>query len=368
MLLSFRLFGLVLRMKNIAFLCHNVDESGGLERVTTLIANELDKDVNYKIYIFSLYKNEKTFFSINSNINIVYINGLGYFSKIYQLRTILKKIKLDYLIVVDTLLSLIAIPSTLGLNIKCIGWEHYSYFSTLINIKRKLSRYLVAKFFTKIIILTDRDRYNWNKSFNISEKLYVVRNPSSFNINEYIDKTAFNNVLAVGRLRYEKGFDLLIKCWGLAKPHLPSNSKLIIVGDGEQKDSLNILINKLNLHDSVEIKGFTKNIDSYYRTAKIYCLTSRTEALPLVLIEALSFSTPLLAMDCYTGPREIIIDGYNGFLCEENNIELFSKKMIEVLNLDSWQFSNLCKNSYYSSKKYSIEETASVWKILLNNS
>lgn len=355
-------------MKNIAFLCHNVDESGGLERVTTLIANELDKDSNYQIYIFSLYKNETTFFSINSNINVVYLNGLGYFSKIHQLRMILKKIKLDYLIVVDTLLSLIAIPSTLGLNIKCVGWEHYSYFSTLINIKRKISRYLVAKFFTKIIILTDRDKHNWNKFFNISEKLHVVRNPSSFNVNEYIDKTAFNNVLAVGRLRHEKGFDLLINAWSIAKPNLPLNSKLIIVGEGEEKGYLQSLIIELNLQDSVEIKGFTKNIDSYYRTAKIYCLTSRTEALPLVLIEALSFSTPLLAMDCYTGPREIIIDGYNGFLCEENNIELFSKKMIEVLNLDSWQFSNLCKNSYYCSKQYSVEEIASVWKILLNNS
>lgn len=355
-------------MKNIAFFCHNIDESGGLERVTTLISNELDKDINYQIYIFSLYRNGKTFFSINSNIKIIYLGGLNLFSKIYELRIILKKIDLDYLIVVDTLLSLIVIPSTLGLNIKCIGWEHYSFFSSLIGKKRKLSRYLAAKFFTKIVVLTDRDKSNWNNIFNISENLHVISNPSSFNVDEFIDKTTFNNVLAVGRLRYEKGFDLLIKSWELAKPHLPLNSKLLIVGDGEEKESLKSLINKLNLNDSVEIKGFTKNIDSYYRIAKIYCLTSRTEALPLVLIEALSFSTPLLAVDCYTGPREIIIDGYNGFLCEENNIELFSKKIVEVLNMDSIQFLKLCKNSHFSSKKYSVEEITNIWKILLDNS
>ncbi len=354
-------------MKKIAFLCHSIDESGGLERVTTLIANELDKDADYQIYIFSLFKNKEAFFSINSGIKVIYLKELSYFMKIYELRGILKEIKLDHLIVVDTLLSLIAIPSILGLNIKCIGWEHYSFFSSLIGKKRKLSRYLTAKFFTKIVVLTDRDKSNWNKNFNISSKLHVINNPSSFNIDKYIDKRASNNVLAVGRLRYEKGFDLLIRSWVLAKPYLPLNSKLLIVGEGEEKENLKALINKYNLNDSVEIKDFTKNIDIHYRAAKIYCLTSRTEAFPLVLIEALSFSTPLLAMDCYTGPREIVIDGCNGFLCEENNIELFSKKIVEFLNMEPIQFSKFCKSSYFSSKKYNIEEITNTWKTLLKN-
>lgn len=354
-------------MKNVAFFCHNIDESGGLERVTTLIANELDKDINYQVYIFSLYKNENSFFSISANINVIYLDGLSFFSKIYNFRNELKRINLDYLIVVDTLLSLIVIPSILGLNIKCIGWEHYSFFSSIIDRKRKISRYLTAKLFNKVVILTERDKYNWNKAYNVAEKLYIVSNPSSFNTNKYIDKSDFNNILAVGRLRYEKGFDLLIEAWGLAQPNLPLNSKLIIVGDGQEKENLIKLINKLNLSNSVEITGFTKNIDSYYKIAKVYCLTSRTEALPLVLIEALTFSTPLLAMDCYTGPREIVINGYNGFLCEENNIELFSKKLVEMLNMDSRKFSNLCENSYCSSKKYSIEEIANTWKMLLNS-
>lgn len=357
----------IIEMKNVAFFCHNIDESGGLERVTALIANELGGDIGYQVYIFSLYRNEDVFFSINSNIKIIYLDGLNLLSKMYFFRKELNKIDLEYLIVVDTLLSLLVMPSILGLNVKCIGWEHYSFFSSLVGRKRRIARYLTAKFFNKVIVLTERDKNNWIRFYNITKKIYIVSNPASFNLDKYIDKSNYNNVLAVGRLRYEKGFDLLIQAWGLAKPNLPLNSKLIIVGDGEEKANLTKLINKLNLSDSVEIQGFTKNIDSYYKIAKVYCLTSRTEALPLVLIEALTFSTPLLAMDCYTGPREIIVNGYNGFLCEVNNIELFAKKLVEMFNMNSVQFSNLCKNSYCSSKKYSVQEVANVWKMLLDN-
>ncbi|MCZ1179756.1 glycosyltransferase family 4 protein [Acinetobacter pittii] len=353
-------------MKNIGFICYNIDESGGLERVTSLITNELSQDPKCQIFIFSLFKGKELFFDFNENIKIIYLESRNLAQKIFELRYFLKKKHIDYLIIVDSLLSFIVIPASLGLKIKCIGWEHYSFNNSIIDRKRKIARYLASNFFYKIIVLTNRDEHEWNRKFNIPNKIVVIRNPSSFYVERHIDKTPYYNVLAVGRLRYEKGFDLLISAWKIAKPNLPDNVRLLIVGEGEEYVNLKSLILKYDLSDSIEIKKFTKNIDNYYKEAKVYCLTSRTEAFPLVLIEALSFSTPLLAMDCYTGPKEIIEEGYNGFLCEENNIKLYAEKLVEIFRMNVVDYSNLSKNAYNSSHKYSVNEIGNIWKNLLN--
>lgn len=353
-------------MKNIGFICYNIDEKGGLERVTSLIANEISHDPKCQIFIFSLFKGKELFFDINENVKIIYLESAVLAQKVLELRCFLKKNHINLLITVDTLLSFVVIPASLGLGIKCIGWEHYSFNNSIIDRKRWIARYLASYFFNKIIVLTDRDKCEWNKKFNIPDKIVVIRNPSSFLIEKCIDKASSSNVLAVGRLRYEKGFDMLIGAWSIAKPNLPTNAKLIIVGEGEEYSKLKCLIENNDINNSIEIKKFTKNIEEYYKNAKVYCLTSRTEAFPLVLVEALSFSTPLLAMDCYTGPKEIIEEGYNGFLCEENNINLYAEKLVKIFKMNTENFSELSKNAYYSSRKYRVSEIGRIWKNILN--
>lgn len=353
-------------MKNIGFVCYNIEESGGLERVTSLIANELSHNSKFQIFIFSLFKKDGLFFEFNKNVKIIYLKNLLLSKKIIELRILLKEKNIDCLISVDTLLSFVVVPASFGLKIKCIGWEHYSFYNSIIDRRRKIARYLACYFFNRIIVLTERDKVEWNNKYQIPHKILVVRNPSSFKVEKCIDKADYNNALAVGRLRYEKGFDRLIDAWKIAKPNLPSNARLQIVGEGEDYSKLKSLIVKYGLSSSVEIKEFTKNIEEYYKRSKVYCLTSRTEAFPLVLIEALSFSTPLLAMNCYTGPKEIIKEGYNGFLCEDDNVNLYAEKLVEIFNMDNDCFSNLTNNAYNSSMEYSVAEIGLIWKSILD--
>lgn len=353
-------------MINVAFFCYNIDDSGGLERVLSLIANELSLKKNIKVTIISIYRKDSTFFSLHANINVIYIKcKSNYFSMIKQTRNILNIFEIDRLVIVDTLLSLICVPSCIGLNIKTFGWEHYSFYSNLINKKRLVARFLSILSLDNIIVLTERDAQSWSKlSFNES-KIITIDNPAPFIIKEKTDKKNCNYALAIGRLRYEKGFDLLIQAWSMAKEKLPKSAKLIIVGEGEKKLELEDQIKSLNMTDCIAIKDFTKDIEKYYSNAKIYCLTSRTEALPMVLIEALCFSTPLLAFDCYTGPREIIENGYNGFIVEENNIELYAQYIVKLFTLNSNDFSNVSNNAYLSSKKYSMKNIISKWLYIL---
>lgn len=353
-------------MKNTAFFCYNIDESGGLERVTTLIANEIDNRNEGNVTVISLNGNGSTFFALNQNIKVHYISkDLNYYSAMKKIREILSIGKIDNVIVVDTLLALILLPSSVGLNLRTIGWEHYSFHSNVIGKKRLISRWMTKFFFDKVVVLTDRDRKNWTRTILDKSKIVTIENPSPFKVPEDFEKHNCIYALAVGRLRYEKGFDLLIDAWYLAEKKLPSNVKLIIVGEGDEKYKLEEKIRSLKLQESIIIENFTEDISSYYSKAKIYCLSSRTEALPMVLIEALSFSIPLLAFDCYTGPREIIKQGYNGFIVDENDIESYSEKIVYLFTVSDKDLADLSHNAYLSSLKYETSNIIEKWTNML---
>lgn len=355
-------------MKNIAFFCYNIDESGGLERVTTLVANELNNRTENSVTIISLNGNKSTFFALDPNIKIHYISkdsNLNYYLAMNQIRKILIHSKIDNVIVVDTLLTLILLPSSIGLNLNIIGWEHYSFHSSVVGKKRLISRWMTKFFFDKVVVLTDRDKKNWTKRILYKSKIVTIENPSPFKVPEDLDKHNCTYALAVGRLRYEKGFDLLIDAWYLAEKKLPSNVKLIIVGEGEEKYKLEEKIRLLRLQESIIIENFTEEISSYYSKARIYCLSSRTEALPMVLIEALSFSIPLLAFDCYTGPREIIEQGNNGFIINENDIESYAEKIVNLFTISDKELASLSHNAYLSSFKYEISNIIEKWTNML---
>ena len=353
-------------MKKIAFFCYNIDDNGGLERALSLIASKLADKNDMQVIIISFFNKESKFFTLNERIKVYYLDkNSNYYSAIKQTRKILKHQKIKIFIVVDTLMSLIGLPASIGLNIQIFAWEHYSFYSNIVNRKHKVARLLVKFFFDKVIVLTERDRDNWAKQSLRKNKFVVIENPSPFSLEVDKNKSNSNTALAIGRLRKEKGFDLLIEAWALAKSKLPAEATLLIVGEGVEQDSLEKRIAQLNMKSSITITGFTRNVSKHYRNARIYCLSSRTEALPMVLIESLSFSIPLLAFDCYTGPKEIIKHGYNGFIVEENDIQSYSNKIIELFTLEPKDFCCLSYNAYLSSSKYSIDNIIKEWLKLL---
>jgi glycosyltransferase involved in cell wall biosynthesis len=92
---------------------------------------------------------------------------------------------------------------------------------------------------------------------------------------------------------------------------------------GLLRQQLSELIKNYNIEDTVTLLGKVKDIDKYYAQSDMLLMTSRYEGLPLVLLEAKSWSLPVIAYDCPTGPREIIENDIDGFLIPVNNKELF---------------------------------------------
>lgn len=119
-------------------------------------------------------------------------------------------------------------------------------------------------------------------------------------------------VVAVGRLVKLKGFDVLIRAFSQLPQTL--NARLIIIGEGEERERLQELIEQLGLGERVALLGFQENPWKYMVRADVFVLSSITEGLPNVIAEAMALGLPVLATDCSLGVRELLNDGHAGLL------------------------------------------------------
>ncbi|GDC55928.1 lipopolysaccharide 1,6-galactosyltransferase [Escherichia coli] len=84
--------------------------------------------------------------------------------------------------------------------------------------------------------------------------------------------------------------------------------------------------------------GLSTEIDKYYKEADVLLSTSRYEGLPMVMLEAKAWSMPIIYFDCPTGPRELISDGYDGYLIKLNDKKRYLK-CLELIDNDKNYFS-----------------------------
>lgn len=174
----------------------------------------------------------------------------------------------------------------------------------------------------------------------VSNELYFKSTENSDGINIEGDY-----ICAVGRLCYEKGFDLLIDAY---KKIVDRNSvvpKLIIAGEGDLREALQKKIANLNLNEKVILIGFTRNPYFLMKNSLVFVLSSRYEGLPTVLVEAIALNVPVVAFDCPTGPREIIKTGSGGELVENGDVsgladaitrQITNKKVINTADISSF--------------------------------
>ena len=135
-------------------------------------------------------------------------------------------------------------------------------------------------------------------------------------------------VLAVGRLdNSTKQFDKLIEAYSnsmLVEDKIP----LYIIGEGKDRANLEEKIKLLRLEDLVYLEGFKKDVFSYMKSANFLVMSSYVEGFPNTLLESLVVGTPVVSFDCPSGPSELIIDGENGLLVENQNF----KALVDAMN------------------------------------
>jgi glycosyltransferase involved in cell wall biosynthesis len=173
-------------------------------------------------------------------------------------------------------------------------------------------------------------------------------------------------LLTVGRIDRHKGHrDLLLALREVLResPGLPLVWR--IVGTGPEKATLRRLVAEWGLESHVELAGVVTNPYAEYRRANLFCLPSRTEGLPNVLIEALGCGTPVLATDCPSGPAEILDRGAYGRLVPVGDVEALTAALREWLRApEAWR-SRTDQGRMAMRARYDAQRIVRVWEDLV---
>ncbi|MEB3357732.1 MAG: glycosyltransferase, partial [Synechococcales bacterium] len=142
-------------------------------------------------------------------------------------------------------------------------------------------------------------------------------------------------IVACGRLTEQKGFLSLLDTFAIVRQSIPAS--LWIIGEGPQRAQLEARIQNLKLTDCVSLLGFQANPYALMQAADLFVLSSRYEGFGIVIVEAMACGTPVIAVDCPSGPSEIISHGVNGLLVPPDDRQALASSIVNLLNNSAQQ-------------------------------
>ncbi|AXP81728.1 PglA protein [Mariniflexile rhizosphaerae] len=176
----------------------------------------------------------------------------------------------------------------------------------------------------------------------------------------------FSYILFCGRLdEKSKNISLLINAYALSEIYI-KGIKLIILGDGPDKSDYEQLVTRLKMNDYIIFKPFNSNPFVYMKHSLCTVLTSFYEGFGLVLIESLASGTPVISVDCETGPSEIVEHNVNGLLIDPDSVNLLSEAFKSVIG-DKDMLNRFRKNALNSVQKFRKNVIAEKWRVVLEN-
>lgn len=353
-------------------ICARCLTEGGAERVASLWAKGFCQR-GHKVDMVLLEGSLPITYQVPEEIKIhkLYLSNGKHFNSfriVSSIRSIIKDIKPAVIITVLHPSGYLARIASMGLRIPVIFTDHNSC-EWPDNISRKTRwykyfiKYILSKFFYAVTVLTDVDRRLLSRHIN---RVYTLPNPLTFNVVERIPRKE-RVILAAGRLDawYVKGFDCLIRAWGLIASKYP-DWKLEIAGQGSNnaQNYLNKIACDATVLDQLEFIGFVDLLKKYEQ-AEIFVLSSRYEGFGMVLTEAMSQGCAPIACDYNGRQSEIIRNNEEGIICptgDVNSLALAISTLIE----DSDKRNKVQQNAIKRASDYEIDKIMNIWCSILS--
>lgn len=387
-------------MKSILFYIARYPGYGGIENITTLLANHLS--LKNQVSILSCTQQDEKlllkqldarvrFYKIPNEANIEAKENQIFFNDI------ITNNKIDTIIYQDSYYPneklLLNIINRDFINIICA--EHSTpdngiktfiyalkktpwfnlyiklkicYFHGIGLIKSKKRKRILYNFCNKYIVLSQGYIPIFLKLNNIknSHKIKAIENPISIPILENVPPKE-NICLFVGRFSPEKGILNLLKIWKEIEKDITLNEwKLVMVGDGQEKNTIKNYIKENNLK-RIQLEGFKTDITPYYKKASILCMTSIFEGFPLTLPEAMGNGVVPIAFNSFAAISDIINHKINGIIIPPNNTSLYIQNLKEVIRNND-ERKKLAEAALHKAKDFSQERIFNKWNAIINNS
>ena len=155
-----------------------------------------------------------------------------------------------------------------------------------------------------------------------------LRNPTPRH--EWSERGRERTVVSLGRYEQPKDFELLLRAWARIASKVPG-WRLDLYGSGRQGPVLRKLVSELGIADVAAVNGPTDDAGSILLKASLFALASRSEGMPLVILQAFAAGTPVVASRCSSGVEELLREGQAGWLVRPNDTEAFAATLLHAI-------------------------------------
>jgi glycosyltransferase involved in cell wall biosynthesis len=355
-------------------------EGGGAERVTTTLANHWASQ-GWSITLVTLAGGANDFFALDSRIvrvslNLAGVSGgllsglLANLRRLRALRQLLRQRRPRVAVAMMSSANVLLALAAFGLkDLVTIGSERSH------PPQRPLGRFWGGlRWFSYCqlcaVVAQTSVSARWISRHTLARRVAVIENPLPTELRNQppqLDPARWlaaddRVLLAVGRLSQEKGFDLLLESWSTLANHQP-HWRLVILGEGPERASLEAQIQALGLDRAVLLPGRAGNVSDWYRRADLFVLSSRFEGFPNVLAEAMASGLAVVSTDCPTGPAAIVRDGVDGLLVPMNQPAALREALARLMHDDAMRAS-MAQCASQIAGRLELEVVAGRWRQL----
>lgn len=363
---------------HIMIVIHSL-RGGGAERVAVDLAAYWHR-LGYEVSLVTQMSKKTDAYKVPEGVNR-YVIGLAHetggglrgaianWRRMRRLRRLIKKHEVDCILGMMTTASILSVMAAQGLNCRILVTEHtHPPQQKLPEAWLRLRRWAYPRAHAVIALTGGTAR--WIRDHIPGSKVTVIPNAVRWPLEKQQplvavpDKGERLRLLAVGRLHPVKGFDLLISAFAVVAPYFP-DWDLMILGEGDERVALQKQIDEAQLTRRITLVGRVGNINEWYESADMYVLSSRAEGLSNTLLEAMASGVAVVAMDCDTGPREIIRDNIDGVLVNPpENTEALAAHLSDLMARPLKRMA-LARRAIDVRDRFSVPSVMAQWERLL---
>lgn len=362
--------------KKVLFLLEAFDK-GGIEKVTLDIVNNLNP-TEYDITIQTFWYGGHCQSLVNPNVKVIpfffkrYVRGIIRLIEWLSPRMLCKLFvrgNYDIEIAASDGGAAKVIAGSNNKKSKKVCWVHMDVVeqgSRLKEFSKKSTATKIYSKFDKIVCVSKKTEEQFNRKFGFENNTTTVHNPlpkqsiidkSNEEIGVPLDDKTFN-IVAVGRLSKEKGFERLIRVCERLRKETQIPVVLYIVGDGPMRTELEQML-QLREIDNVKLLGFQANPYPYIKRADLLVCASHNEAYPTVIGESFVLETPVLGTKC-SGVCEWLEVDSSGYIVENNEEALYEGLKAVIQNEQI--FEELKMKACVKAKSLEFEQALKLWE------
>lgn len=312
------------RAPHVLFLLGNLS-GGGAQRTSVLLANWLAETKHFRVSMVVVSEKLPAAHKVSPKISVVGLRSGRSSLAVFQLSNILGRLKPSHVVAAQRHVNVLAILAT-GFPwrraCELVIWEKnilrppergsFDAKNQILLLLMKISYSMASRL---IVNSPDTLTSLQRAKVKVPRRVHLLPNPVETSVvlprEIRVSAPPCPYIVAVGRLVWQKGFDVLIRAYA----GLPRKShRLVIVGSGPELKYLESLSNELGVRDYVDFVGWHRRPEKIVSGADLFVLSSRWEGFGNVIVEALQLGVPVVASDCPGGPSWILEGGRFGAL------------------------------------------------------